>query len=183
MGPGFSNTHRAPVRNSDRPISFKFKSYSIHSVITTTSKFILVISKFDCLFSGLSSLHIFLLSRIDGCHMIIRIRTTDAWGVFVLHKMEVIVLPALFTARKSVLITYSFGLLLTHYGFHHRRPCFKRVPEVPAPRTRCCLRWSNCRYWTSRSEAAFKACCRTSSLYDRPLQSQGRYFTWWAQSD
>jgi hypothetical protein len=101
MGPGSSNNHRAPVRNSDRPISFKFKSYSIHSVITTTSKFILVISKLDCLFSGLSSsLHIFLLSRIDECHMIIRIRTTDAWGVLVLHKMEVIVLPALFYHKE-----------------------------------------------------------------------------------
>jgi len=178
MGPGSSNNHRAPVRNSDRPISFTFKSYSIHSVITTTSKFILVISKFDCLFSGLSSSrHIFLLSRIDGYHMIVRIRTTDAWGGFVLHKMEVIVLPAMFAVRQSVFITYSFGLLLTQYGFHHRRSCFKRVPEFPTPRTRCCLRWSNCRYWTSHSEAAFQACHRTSSLYDRPLQSQGRYFT------
>ena len=84
MGPGSSSDHRAPVRNSNRPVSFTFKSYSIHSVITTTSKFILVISKFDCLFSDLSSSrHIFLLSRIDGYHMIIRIRTTDAWGVCV----------------------------------------------------------------------------------------------------
>jgi hypothetical protein len=48
----------------------------------------------------------------------------------VLHNVGFIVLPHIIYLKVICIDHLLTGLLLTHYGFHHRRPFFKRIPET-----------------------------------------------------